>query len=157
MSTDRKTFLDAAAELDARIAEASAPRPEREEDSHGSVVNGHDGGSGGAAAGKAVAPSPSKEPEPRVDLGEVRDALCTVIDPEVGLDIVTLGLIYTLREEDGVVRVTYTLTTPGCPMEAYITNGIVAVVSAVEGVQDVEPDLVWEPRWDPSYIQEGAW
>lgn len=109
-----------------------------------------------ACGGAAEAPRAATTSTP-VDLGAVYDALRMVIDPEVGLDIVTMGLIYELSEDDGVVTVTYTLTTLGCPMSGPITNGIVAVVSAIEGVKDVVPNLVFEPRWDPSFIGANAW
>lgn len=88
--------------------------------------------------------------------GAIYDALGYVIDPEVGLDVVTMGLIYGVSIEEGVVRIRYTLTTPGCPMETVITQGIVAMASSVEGVKDVRADLVFEPAWNPGMIQEGA-
>jgi metal-sulfur cluster biosynthetic enzyme len=97
------------------------------------------------------------------DSTEVWNALRTVMDPEIGLDIVTLGLVYdvtvrTLPQTVGdVVRVTHTLTTPGCPMEAVITSGIRSAVGRVAGVGAVETNLVWDPMWHSGMIAPGAW
>jgi metal-sulfur cluster biosynthetic enzyme len=89
-----------------------------------------------------------------INRGEVMDALALVIDPEIGLDIVTLGLVHRVDIIDMAVRVTFTLTTPHCPLEGVITQGIVQAVETVRGVEQVLPDLVWEPRWDPTMIRE---
>ena len=93
------------------------------------------------------------EADPRLDA--LRQALSTVIDPEIGLDIVTLGLVYELEIAGGVARITHTLTTPGCPMERIITEGIRSAAAAVEGVRAVETRLVWEPAWHPGMIEVG--
>lgn len=85
---------------------------------------------------------------------EMLEALRAVIDPEIGLDIVTLGLVYDVEIDDGNAIITYTLTTPGCPLEAYITGSIRAVAFAQPGIDEVTPRLVWEPRWTPEAIRD---
>jgi metal-sulfur cluster biosynthetic enzyme len=103
------------------------------------------------------APPPEEPPPPEGHGDTVWEALSTVIDPEIGLDIVTLGLVYDVEIIEEAVRVTFTLTTPGCPMQEVITQGIVAAASAVTGVESVLPNLVWEPRWHSGMIGEGTW
>jgi len=89
-------------------------------------------------------------------LATIWTALATVIDPELGLDIVTLGLVFGVELDGSTARVTYTLTTPGCPMERVITDGVRRAVSAVEGIDRVDTRIVWEPAWHPGMIAPDA-
>lgn len=95
-------------------------------------------------------------PDPAHDPDEVLRALRQVVDPEIGLDVVTLGLIYGLEVEDRRARIRYTLTTEGCPMAGVIRAGIVSTAQRIPGIEDVEAELVWEPRWTPEMIEDGA-
>jgi metal-sulfur cluster biosynthetic enzyme len=86
----------------------------------------------------------------------VRDALHRVLDPELGLDIVDLGLVYGVEVIGTRVFVTMTLTTPLCPINELLTASVDDAVRALPGVTDVRVDLVWTPPWSPDMVsQEG--
>jgi metal-sulfur cluster biosynthetic enzyme len=89
-------------------------------------------------------------------IGPVRAALSTVEDPELGLDIVSLGLVYAIEHERGRVRVVHSLTSMGCPLGPVIERDIVDALHAVEGVESVETELVFEPPWSPERMSDGA-
>jgi metal-sulfur cluster biosynthetic enzyme len=86
---------------------------------------------------------------------QARRALHGVVDPELGLDIVDLGLVYAIREEGGGVAVEMTLTTPGCPVSESLPVDATRVLEAVLGVP-VRVDVVWDPPWTPDRIDPGA-
>lgn len=94
------------------------------------------------------------ESDPRLEL--LWRNLATVIDPEIGLDIVTLGLVYGVEIEDDIAFITHTLTTPGCPMERIITDGIRTAAMRTELISGVETQIVWEPEWHSGMIARGA-
>jgi metal-sulfur cluster biosynthetic enzyme len=87
---------------------------------------------------------------------DVMDALANVIDPELGLDFVELGLIYGVEVEAGNVRVTFTLTTPGCPIGPQVNEQIEEFVGELEGVKTVESEMVFTPPWSPEKMSEDA-
>ena len=91
---------------------------------------------------------------PTVD--EVMEALGNVIDPELGLDFVELGLIYGVEVDDGNVNVTFTLTTPGCPIGPQVTEQIEEFVGELEGVRSIESEMVFTPPWSPELMTEDA-
>lgn len=82
------------------------------------------------------------------------DALRQVIDPEIGCNIVDLGLVYGIAFEAGKVRVTMTLTTPGCPMHESISWGVKNALLNIEGITDAEVDVVWDPPWHPAMMTD---
>jgi metal-sulfur cluster biosynthetic enzyme len=88
---------------------------------------------------------------------EVRRALATVEDPEAGMSIVALGLVYSVAVEAQQVRVAMTMTSPACPVAPYLVDEATAAIRAVapEGT-DVNVDLVWEPPWTPERMSAEA-
>src|SRR6476646_34569 len=87
---------------------------------------------------------------------DVTDALRDVIDPELGLDFVELGLIYEVEVEDDTVRVTYTLTSPGCPIGPQVSEQIEEFVGELDGVDSVDSSMVFQPPWTPDKMSEDA-
>jgi metal-sulfur cluster biosynthetic enzyme len=87
---------------------------------------------------------------------EVVDALHQVEDPELGMDIVDLGLLYDVEVDGAKVKVSYTLTSMGCPAGAMIQEDIDRVVRGLPGVEDVESDLTFEPPWNPDRMSDDA-
>ena len=93
-------------------------------------------------------------PVPTVE--EVRDALTNVIDPELGLDFVELGLVYDVQVEGAEVDITFTLTSPGCPIGPQVTEQMEEFVGELEGVSKVHPKMVFTPPWTPDLMSEDA-
>ncbi len=87
---------------------------------------------------------------------EVTDALRDVIDPELGLDFVELGLIYEVAVDGGAVNVTYTLTSPGCPIGPQVAEQIEEFVSDLEGVDSVDSQMTFSPPWTPELMSDDA-
>jgi len=83
---------------------------------------------------------------------KVLEALKKVVDPELGLNIVDLGLIYDVKIEGGKVLVIMTLTTPGCPLHGSLIQGALRALRSLDGVEEAEVELVWEPPWSPAMI-----
>ena len=84
----------------------------------------------------------------------VLDLLGDVIDPELGVDVVNLGLVYGVEISATAVVVRMTLTTPGCPLGAYLDDEITRCLAQVPGAPRVLVDLVWEPRWSPAMMTD---
>ena len=87
---------------------------------------------------------------------EVVEALREVEDPELGMDIVELGLMYDVEVDGPKVKVLYSLTSLGCPAGPMIDEGIQDAVAGVPGVEDVETELTWDPPWTPDKMSDDA-
>jgi metal-sulfur cluster biosynthetic enzyme len=87
----------------------------------------------------------------------VREALRQVIDPELGINIVDLGLVYKIEIDGSGVRVVMTMTSPACPLGDYLKDLVDSTVKwRVREVEDVEIVLVWEPPWNPDMMSDAA-
>ena len=91
-----------------------------------------------------------------VSVEDVTEALRDVIDPELGLDFVELGLIYDVEVDGGSVTVTFTLTSPGCPIGPQVSEQIEEFVGELGGVEEVTPMMVFSPPWTPERMSEDA-
>jgi metal-sulfur cluster biosynthetic enzyme len=86
----------------------------------------------------------------------VLDALRNVFDPELGINIVDLGLVYSVKVEGNVVHIEYTLTTMGCPIGPLIEQQMQQLLSSVPGVDTVDAEMVLRPPWSPEMMSEEA-
>ena len=91
-----------------------------------------------------------------IDRDQVTEALRGVFDPELGMSVVDLGLIYDVRIDGGRVRVTMTLTTEGCPLHDAMTEWVRQAVGRIPGVDEVEVVITFEPAWSPERIGPDA-
>lgn len=105
--------------------------------------------------------APSESPETTVPAADLEDsiveALKTVFDPEIPVNIYELGLIYDLEiQPEGQVHIKMTLTSPGCPVAGSLPGEVQTKVESVRGVAGAEVELVWDPAWNPSMMTEAA-
>ena len=87
---------------------------------------------------------------------DVVEALHGVEDPELGMDIVELGLLYDVAVDGSKVHVTYSLTSMGCPVGPMIEQQITETVAEMDGVENVESELTWDPPWSPEKMSDDA-
>ncbi len=91
-----------------------------------------------------------------VNREQVMDMLHNCYDPEIPVNIVDLGLVYDVQVADDTVNLKMTLTSPGCPAHEMITESVKEKLESIEGVRQVNIEIVWEPPWDPSRMSAAA-
>ena len=101
-------------------------------------------------------PGPNGSSEVELTEERVLDALKNVLDPELGINIVDLGLVYDVSIEDDTVKIVYTLTTMGCPIGPLIEEQMARMLADVPGVEKVEAEMVLRPPWTPEMMSEEA-
>lgn len=89
-----------------------------------------------------------------VSQDQIIDKLRECLDPELGINIVDLGLVYGVNIEGTRAYVLMTLTTPGCPLDSYFTKDITSRLKSIKGISDVSVELTFEPPWEPSKMSE---
>jgi FeS assembly SUF system protein len=112
-----------------------------------------------AHAGAATVWTPEGEVPASQGVSEqaVIDAVSTVYDPEIPVNIYELGLIYAIDiEDDGAIKVEMTLTAPGCPSAQELPEQVRQAILSVPGVTRCDVEVVWDPPWDPSRMSEEA-
>lgn len=87
---------------------------------------------------------------------DVRDALANVVDPELHMNIIDLGLVYKIEVDGESAHVEMTLTSPGCPFGPYLLHQVNEAATNVEGIAEAQVDIVWEPPWGPDKMTEEA-
>jgi metal-sulfur cluster biosynthetic enzyme len=83
---------------------------------------------------------------------QIANILRRVDDPELGINIVDLGLVYDLRFDEGRVDIDLTMTTPACPLSDHIVRQVETLMDRVGGIETVDVDIVWEPAWSPAMM-----
>jgi metal-sulfur cluster biosynthetic enzyme len=91
-----------------------------------------------------------------MEIDEIRELLRQVYDPELGVNIVDLGLVYDIGNDSGDVYVRMTLTTPGCPIHDTIAGGARRMLEQQPGIRSVKVDVVWDPPWSPDNMSDAA-
>ncbi len=91
-----------------------------------------------------------------VTVDDVQEALENVIDPELGLDFVELGLVYDIDVNGDEVFITFSLTSPGCPIGPQVSEQMEEFVGELEGVSKVHPNMTFTPAWTPDLMSEDA-
>lgn len=86
----------------------------------------------------------------------VMEVLGDIYDPEIPIDIVNLGLVYGVRIDGSTVNVDMTMTSPGCPAATQIVAEAKYLLEEIEGVSEVNVEVVWDPPWDPGKMSEAA-
>lgn len=118
-----------------------------------------------APMGTATPPEPALTTRPmsvsdllgtKVDPADLEESLRTVIDPELGVNIVDLGLIYGAEVVDGTARILLTTTTPACPLGPYLSDAIRWALLKLDGVLDVEIEVTYDPLWSPELMTDLA-
>ena len=87
---------------------------------------------------------------------DVMEALKDVIDPELGINIVDLGLVYDVEINDGVADITHTLTSPGCPLGPEIVTNVRRALTRFDDIEDTQVHIVFSPPWHPSMMSDDA-